>query len=106
MAHNPNLVNTYDRFYFRPVGLLHALYNVKLSDKYENLLKDMCWNDFYLILVMKYQYVGNWHNNITHISSVEMHVGMVDMSTLFPWPCQMLFCGYEYHEALQSFHIS
>ena len=69
-------------FYFLPVELFHALNNVQLSDKYEELLKDMCWNDAYVILGLEDQYVGNYNNNTSHISSLEMHVRMVDMRTL------------------------
>ena len=36
----------------------------------------------YLIIDMEEQYVGNWNNNATHISSVEIHIGMVDMHIL------------------------
>ena len=64
------------------MGIFHTLYTVKLSDKYENALKDMCWNDAYLILDLEYQYVVNSKNNAAQISSVAMHIGMVDMQTL------------------------
>ena len=72
--------------YSRKVGVFHTLYNVQLSDKHENALKEICWNDAYLILGVEYQYMGNYNNNATHISNVEMHVGMVDMHTLYTWP--------------------
>ena len=49
------------------MGVLHALYNVQLSDKYENKLKDMRWNNAYLILGLEDQYVGNYNNNKIHI---------------------------------------
>ena len=39
----------------------------------------MCLNDAYLILVLFDQYVGNWNNSATHISSVAIHIVMVDM---------------------------
>ena len=54
---------------------------MKLSDKYEDLLKEMCWNKAYLILGLEDQYVGNWHKKSTHISGVEMNVGVVDIHT-------------------------
>ena len=79
MSHNPNFVNTRDKFSFHPVIVFHALYTVKLSDKYEKLLKEMCWNDAYLIIGLEDQHVENWHNNATQIYSVVMHAGMVDM---------------------------
>ena len=66
------------------MGVFHALYTVKISDRYENALKDMRWNDTYLVFGMEDQYVGNYNNNAKHISSVVMHVGMVDMHTLSP----------------------
>ena len=53
-------------------GFFHALYNVQFSDKYENVLKDMCWNDAYLIIVLEDQYVVNCNNNTTHISKLTM----------------------------------
>ena len=56
--------------YFRLVVFFHALYNVQLSDKYENLLKGGCWNYAYIILGQEDQYVGNWYNNATHIYNV------------------------------------
>ena len=77
------------------MGVFHVLYNIQLSDKYEHLLKEMCWNDAYLIIGKEDQYVGNWHNNATHISIVEMHVRMVDMNTVSPCPCHMMLHIYE-----------
>ena len=47
------------------MGIFHALYNVQLSDEYENVLKDMCCTDAYMIIGMEDQYVSNWHNNET-----------------------------------------
>ena len=41
------------------MDVLHALYIVQLSDEYENLLKDICWNDADLILGLEDQYMGN-----------------------------------------------
>ena len=64
------------------MGVFRALYTVQLSDKYENALKEMCWNDAYLVLGLEYQYVGNYNNNATQISSVVMHVGVVDIHTV------------------------
>ena len=57
------------------------MYIVQLSDKYEKLLKEMCWNDAYLILGLEYQYMVNqkkfnphlhsgneyWYGGYTHI---------------------------------------
>ena len=79
------------------MGFFHSLYNAQLSDKYENLLKDKWFNDDYPILGQEYQYVGDWHNNTIHISSVAIHVGMVDMHTLLTWPCQLLLNIYDSH---------
>ena len=59
-----------------------------------------------MILDIEYQYLGNWNNNATHISSVEMNVGMVYMHILFPWPCQLLLYIYNAHAASQSFYMS
>ena len=58
------------------------MYTVQISDKDENLLKEMIWNNDYLILGLEGQYMGIKKNNTTHISSVEIHAGMVDMHTL------------------------
>ena len=69
-------------FYFSLVGVFHALHNMQLSDKHENLLKYMCWNDAYLILGLEYQYMGNCPTNATQISIVAMYVATVDMHTL------------------------
>ena len=65
----------------------------------------MCWNYAYLILDLEDKYVVNWNNITTHIPSVEMDVGMVNMHTLFPWSCQMLLHIYDSHMASQSFYI-
>ena len=81
VAQKLDLVNEGETVSFHLVGIFHALYNLQLSDKYEKLLKEVRWNDAYLILGLEHQYVGNYHNNATHISSVVMHVGMVDMHT-------------------------
>ena len=64
------------------MGVFHALYTMKLSDRYEKVLKEMYWNDAYLILGLEDKYVGNYNNNATQISSFAMHVGMVDMHSL------------------------
>ena len=64
------------------MGIFHELYTMKLSDKYGTALKEMCWNDAYLILGLEYQYVGNHNNNGTQIYSVEIHAEIVDMHTL------------------------
>ena len=63
----------------------------------------MCWNDAYLILGLKDQYMGNYHNNVTHISSVAVHVGIVDIHTLLTWTRHMLLYIYNSHVTLQSF---
>ena len=52
---------------------------MKLRNKYENVFKEMCWNDAYMILGMEDQYVGNCHNNATHISSVVFKHSRVDL---------------------------
>ena len=82
------------------------MYTAKSSDKYENTLKEMRWNDAYMILGLEDQYMGNYNNNATHISTLAMHFGMVDMYTLLPWPCQLLLHVYDAHVALQSFYMS
>ena len=40
-------------------------------------------DEAYLVLVLEYQYVFNRENNSTHISILEMNVGMVDMHTFY-----------------------
>ena len=49
--------------------------------------------------------MGDWHNNKIHIYSVAMHVGMVDMHTLLPWPYHMLFDRYYDHATSQGFYM-
>ena len=66
----------------------------------------MCWNDTYLIIGLGDQYLGNWHDNVKHISSVVIHFGVEDIHILFPWTCQILFVKYYNHEASQSFYMS
>ena len=63
----------------------------------------MCWNDAYLIIGMEDQYIGNFDNNSTQISSVAMYAGMVDMHALFPWPFKLLFHVYDAHAESQSY---
>ena len=99
-------MNKNDKHYLHLVGVFYELYNVPFSDKYESILKDMCCNDYYMIIGMEDQYVGNWHNNSTHISSVAMHVGMVDIHKLLPWPCQMLLHTYNSHLVSNIFYKS
>ena len=101
-----DLVNINDSFSFHQFGVFHTLYIVKLSDKYENVLKKICWNYAYLILGLEYQYVGNWHNNATCISSVAMNIGMVNMHKCLPWSCHMLLHIHDAHTASQSFYMS
>ena len=68
--------------YFHLVGVFHAIYTIQLSGKYEKVLRDICWNDAYLILGPTDQYLVNYNNTTTQIFSVTMHVGMMDMYTL------------------------
>ena len=64
------------------MSIFYSLYIVQLSDKYENSSKEMCFNAAYMILGQEYQYIVNWNNNATQISSVEIDVGILDMHTL------------------------
>ena len=59
MAQNPDLVNTKNKISFRPLDVFNTLYNVQLSDKYENLLKGVWCNDAYLIIDLEDQYMVN-----------------------------------------------
>ena len=62
------------------------------------------WSNYsYLIIDLLDQYMDIVHNNETHISSVSMHVGMVDMHRLCSWPFHLLFYIYYNHTPL---HIS
>ena len=56
-----------------------------------------------MILGLEDQFMGNRHNKATHIYSVAMHVGMVDIHTLYPWPYHMLLHRYDAHVASHSF---
>ena len=76
---------------------------MQLGNKYENILKNMCWNDAYLIRCLEDQYMENWHNNTTQIYGVAMHVGMVDKHTLSPITGQMLLHIYDTHAESQIF---
>ena len=78
---------------------------MQLSDKDEIVLKEMCWDDAYLIIGMEYSYVGNYNNNTTHIYIVSVHVGMVDINTFYPCPCQILLHIYDVHAESQSFYM-
>ena len=66
----------------------------------------MYWSDASLIIDLVDKYVKNLQKNVTHISSVEIHVGIVDMHIFFPCPCHILFDIYDDHVALQIFDIS
>ena len=92
-------------FPFNIVGIFHTLYTVQLSDKYENVLKEMRWNYSYLTLVTEDQYVVNYNKNSTHIYSVEMNVGMLNMHTFWPWPCQLFLNIYDARVASHSFYM-
>ena len=59
-----------------------------------------------MILVLGDQYVGNWNNNSTHISSVVIHIGIVGRHTLFPCTCQIVFNCFDDHAASTSFYKS
>ena len=60
----------------------------------------------YLIIESGDEYGDFFHNNVANISSVKMHVGMVDRHTLLPWTCHLMFDSYDNHAALQSFYMS
>ena len=66
----------------------------------------MCWNGDYLIIGVEDQYVVNCCNNTTQISSVAIHVVMVDMHTFYPWPFNMWLHRYDAHAASLSFYMS
>ena len=66
----------------------------------------MRWNNSYLILVLEDQYVGNYNNNATDIFIVAMHVVMVYIHTLLPWPCQLMLHIYDAHMVSQSLYMS
>ena len=70
---------------------------MQLSDKYLNVLKEIGWNDAYLILGQEYQYEGYLQNKTTHISSMAMNVGIVDMNTFSPWPYKLRLYIYDTH---------
>ena len=55
---------------------------MQLSDKFENVLKEICWNDDPMIIGLEDQYMVNYKNNATHIYNVVMYVGMVYMNIL------------------------
>ena len=63
VAKNRDRIKRSDICSFLPMGVFYALYNMKLSDQHENILKEMCYNYVYIILGLVDQYVGNWHNN-------------------------------------------
>ena len=91
---------------FHLVGVFHTLYTFQSSDNYENILKEMRWNNAYIILGLEDLYVGNYNNKEKHISSVAMHVGMLDIHTLQPWTCQPLLHRYEPHVESRNFYMS
>ena len=95
--------NTNKIFYYFQVDIFDELHIVQLSEKHEKLFQDICWIDAYLTLDLGDKYADILKNNITHIYSAEMNIGIVDMHTLLPWPCQMLFHRYGDHVSLQSF---
>ena len=88
------------------MAVFHALYTRWLSDSYGKVLKDVCWNDAYLTLGLEDQYIGIGYNNKTHSPILLMHVGMLDMHKLLPWPCHVLFDIYVGRTASQSFYMS
>ena len=65
----------------------------------------MCLSDGCLIIDLGDQYVGNYCNNVTQISSVVLHFGAVGRHTLLSWPWQILFYIYDNHVASQSFYM-
>ena len=65
------------------MDIFHAIYNVPLSNKHENILQDMCWSDVYLIIDLGDKWLDNYKNSVTEISSVAMCIGMVDRHTFF-----------------------
>ena len=52
------------------------------------------------------QYVGNSNSNVTHISSVAMHVDIMYIHTFYPWLCQMLLHICDAHAASHIFNRS
>ena len=66
----------------------------------------MFFNDASMILGLIDQYMSNWNNNKTHISSVVMDDVIVDMHKFLPWSCQMMFSTYDDHAVSHSLHMS
>ena len=63
----------------------------------------MFWSGAYMIIGLGDQYVENYHNKETYISSVAMYVGILYMHTFLPLPYHMMFGRYGNHAALQIF---
>ena len=47
------------------------------------------------------QYLGLYHDNVTHIYSAIDYYFYNYIDTLFTWPCMHQYCKYENHEAIQ-----
>ena len=65
--------------------IFHALYNLKLGDNHENISYDKCWSDIYIIIDLGDQCMDILHNNVTHIYSLAMRVGIMDRQKLLIW---------------------
>ena len=66
----------------------------------------MCLRYAYLTLDLRDQFVDIVNNNAANISSVAVHVGVVDMYKLWPWSCQIMFDKYDAHATSQNCYVS
>ena len=93
---------------------IHFFHQVYVGDKlyimipfymHENLFQGVCLSVSYLIPELVQQYVDNFQNNVSHISSMVMHGRTVGRRTLQPYPFNMLFGGYDNHMSSHHYYM-
>ena len=98
------MYNTFNMFFVRVMGVIIEQYNMRNYNKHEILLLDTCLLYLYFPPDWVGQYLGIYHNNITHISSSIYHDFYIYRYTLFPCPFLQQYCKYGTHEVVHNYY--
>ena len=81
-------------------------WNMKYYSKYEIVLLETCLLYLYSTPDWVGQYLGTYHNSVTHIYSAAAHGVYRYMEILLPWTCLQRYCKYENREiVLYSYRL-
>ena len=85
--------------FFLHMDIFHIHYSVIGFFSHGKLLWETCLCHNCLIINRLWQYLEIFHNTVKQISSEADNFYNIEREPFFPWPCWMIFCGYENHVA-------